>query len=334
MSISTVSRSFNHPEQVKAATRKKIDRAVRRLGYIRNRAAQTMHGIRSGTIGLVVPTIDNTIFAEMIQSFSSAVGAEGFTLLIASHGYDLEREYAALRKFLEHRVDGVALIGHDHSEETYQLLDRQAIPALSIWNYDPASRLSCVGADNCAAGRLAAEHLMTLGHRRIGLIFPPVSDNDRARDRSDGARAALAAAGIRVPAAWELESPYSLAEAKNAVQALLTCSECPSALLCGNDVLAMGAIYAAQHLSVPVPGALSVIGIGDFCGSREMEPPLSTVRLPAQRIGLQAGQELARSIVQPGGDAVRTNCGIELVARATCARSGGGSVSPRDPGAT
>ena len=143
VSISTVSRSFNHPDLVKPATRKKIDAAVRRLGYIRNRAAQTMHGIRSATIGLVVPTIDHAIFAEVIQTFSDAVEAEGFTILLASHGYDLEREYAVLRKFLEHRVDGVALIGHDHSEETYQLLERQSIPALSVWSYDAASRISC-----------------------------------------------------------------------------------------------------------------------------------------------------------------------------------------------
>ena len=170
VSISTVSRSFNHPDLVKPATRKKIDTAVRRLGYIRNRAAQTMHGIRSGTIGLVVPTIDHTIFAEVIQAFSDAVDARGFTILVASHGYDLEREYAVLRKFLEHRVDGVALIGLDHSDETFALIERQNIPAISIWNYEETSRLPCVGADNRAAGQMAGRHLVALGHRRIGLV--------------------------------------------------------------------------------------------------------------------------------------------------------------------
>jgi len=98
VSISTVSRSFNHPELVKAGTRKKIDAAVRKLGYIRNRAAQTIHGIRSGTVGLIVPTVDHTIFAELIQSFSDQIEAQGFTILLASHGYDLEREYALVRK--------------------------------------------------------------------------------------------------------------------------------------------------------------------------------------------------------------------------------------------
>ena len=111
VSISTVSRCFNHPDLVKASTRARVEDAVRRLGYIRNRAAQAMHGRRSGVIGLIAPTVDHTIFAELIQAFSEAVDAAGFTLLIATHGYDLDREYAVLRKLLEHRVDGVALIG-------------------------------------------------------------------------------------------------------------------------------------------------------------------------------------------------------------------------------
>lgn len=126
--ISAVSRSFNHPELVKPATRKKIEKAVRRLGYIRNRAAQTMHGICSGTIGLAVPTIDNAIFGEVVQAFSDSVDAHGFTILVATHCYGLEREYMVLRKFLEHRVDGVALIGVDHSAETYRLIESQDIP--------------------------------------------------------------------------------------------------------------------------------------------------------------------------------------------------------------
>ena len=128
VSPSTVSRTFNHPDLVNPATRKKIDRAVRRLGYIRNRAAQAMHGKRSGTVGLVVPTIDHAIFAELVQSLSETLEAAGFTILMTSHGYDLEREYAVVRKLLEHRVDGVALIGLEHSDETYHLLEQQKLP--------------------------------------------------------------------------------------------------------------------------------------------------------------------------------------------------------------
>ena len=98
VSISTVSRSYNHPNLVKPSTRKKIEKATQKTGYIRNRAAQIMHGRRSSTIGLVVPTINNAIFAEVIQSFSESLDNYGFTMLIASHGFNLKREYKMVKK--------------------------------------------------------------------------------------------------------------------------------------------------------------------------------------------------------------------------------------------
>lgn len=230
VSPSTVSRSFNHPDLVNLATRKKIDRAVRKLGYIRNRAAQAMHGKRSATIGLIVPTIDHAIFAEVIQAFSSAVEAEGFTILIASHGYDLEAEYAVLRKLLEHRVDGVALIGLDHNSETFQLLEQQGVPAIAIWNYSENAPIACIGANNLKAGAMAAEHLLELGHREIGAIFPPTQGNDRAGDRLKGALHALDKKGVSVPGRWQSEAPYSLQQAKAAAFDMLECS--PRRRLC------------------------------------------------------------------------------------------------------
>ena len=312
VSISTVSRSFNHPEKVRPETRKRIDRAVRKLGYIRHRAAQTMHGIRSGTIGLIVPTMDHAIFSELMEAFGASVEPHGFSMLVASHGYDLEKEYAIARKFLEHRVDGVALIGQEHSEETYQLLAQNSTPAISIWNYDAASRLPCVGADNARAGAMAAQHLIATGHQQIGLLFPPLGGNDRARGRFDGARSALLGAGLDIPRDWILQIRYSLSAAKRDVTALLRAKNRPTALLCGNDVLAVGAIYAAQSLGMRVPRDLSVIGIGDFKGSEDMHPALTTIRLPAQRIGRQAGDQLAQAIITKSDRLDRTNCEISL----------------------
>ncbi|WP_299413581.1 LacI family DNA-binding transcriptional regulator [uncultured Sulfitobacter sp.] len=318
VSISTVSRSFNHPEKLKPETRKRIDRAVRKLGYIRNRAAQTMHGIRSGTIGLIVPTMDHAIFSELMEAFARSVEPHGFSMLVASHGYDLEKEYAVARKFLEHRVDGVALIGQDHSEETYQLLSQNQTPAISIWNYDKNSRLPCVGADNLSAGKLAASHLVEHGHRDIAMIFAPRTGNDRAKGRMDGARQTLQAAGISVPQEWILQSPYSLSAAKRDVMALLQSTRRPTALLCGNDVLALGAIYAAQTTGLSVPDDISVIGIGDFKGSAEMYPALTTIRLPAQRIGRIAGEQLSDAIINAPSEMRRINCDIALRVRDSC----------------
>lgn len=318
VSISTVSRSYNHPDLVKPATRRRIEKAIETLGYIRNRAAQTMHGRRTATIGLIVPTINHTIFSEVIQSFSESVEEQGFTILITSHRFDLKREYSVLRKLLEHRVDGVALTGLSHTEETFQLLAQQDIPSIAIWNYDAGSRLACVGAENREAGRRAATHLTELGHRDIALVFPPMEGNDRASDRWKGARAVLSRAGCGPQDAWELTSQYSISKAKDVCMDLLRKTPRPTAILSGNDVIAQGAIYAAMACGLRVPNDLSIIGIGDFPGSGELEPALTTIRIPARRIGSEAGRQLVTSILHKGDQLPkRTRFDVELMDRGT-----------------
>jgi len=317
VSPSTVSRSFNHPELVRASTRARIDAAVRRLGYIRNRAAQTIHGIRSGTIGLIVPTVDHAIFAELIQSFSESVEEFGFTILLASHGYSLDREYHLIRKMLEHRVDGMALIGVEHSEDSFALLTQQEIPAILLWNHAEGTEVTCVGSDNFRAGQLIGAHIVALGHREIAAVFPPVAENDRAAHRFEGVCAALAAGGCRIGETWHLETRYSVAAAKEAVAELLTRSHRPTAIICGNDVLAWGAMHALARGGVRVPEDVTVTGIGDFSGSREFEPPLTTVRIPARQIGKRAARSIATAIVSPDEATGSVLIPPELMVRAT-----------------
>ncbi|NVO56614.1 LacI family DNA-binding transcriptional regulator [Rhodobacteraceae bacterium B1Z28] len=317
VSPSTVSRTFNHPELVNPATRKKIRRAVQRLGYIRNRAAQTMHGKRSGTIGLVVPTINHAIFAEVIQAFSDSIDKAGFSLLLASHGYNLDREYAMVRKLLEHRVDGVALVGLEHSNATRRLIEQQKIPAMAIWNYAEDSELPCVGADNYLAGRQAAAHLLALGHKDIGLIFPDTQGNDRARHRLLAAVDHLNSHGISIPENRKSEAPYSVSQAKQAALRLFADRPRPTALLCGNDVIAQGALYAAQKLGMSVPMDISIIGIGDFKGSADIEPGLTTIRIPAEKIGTLAGKKFTDYVTSSNPTPFKICCELECVARGT-----------------
>ena len=288
VSPSTVSRSFNHPQLVKGPTRKRIDKAVRKLGYIRNRAAQTIHGIRSGTIGLIVPTVDHTIFGELIQSFSQGVDAFGFTILLASHGYDLEREYELTRKMLEHRVDGIALIGLDHSNDTHELLAQQQTPSIFLWNHSHDSDLLCVGSDNYQAGYLIGKHIADLGHRDIAGIFPPLIGNDRASERFRGVCDALAEHNIAIEDELLVRTPYSVGAAKIATCKLLGGENKPTAIICGNDVLAWGVLHALTQLKYKAPDDISVTGIGDFAGSSDFEPSLTTVRIPAGAIGAKA----------------------------------------------
>ncbi|MGB0927707.1 MAG: LacI family DNA-binding transcriptional regulator [Pikeienuella sp.] len=316
VSAATVSRAFNHPELLRPDTRERIMRAVEATGYIRNRAAQAIHGRRSGTIGLIVPTIDNSIFSNLIQSFSESLQAQGFTLLIATHGYDLPSEYALLRNFLEHRVDGVALVGLAHEDRTYDLLASRGTSVVTMWNYSETSRISCVGADNYHVGRLAAEHVLALGHRRIALMFPPVTGNDRAEERLRGVTDTLAMANATPPAHWRPEVKYGIKISREQGIHLLAGADMPTAIIAGNDIVARGAASAASHLGLRIPDDISIMGIGDFSGSAEWSPPLSTVQIDAHDVGAEGAATLMETINgDPASPIVRVLTDARVVPR-------------------
>ena len=316
VSPATVSRAFNHPDIVKPATRRRIQQAVEETGYIRNRAAQAIHGRRSGTVGLIVPTLDNAIFSNLIQSFSETLNSFGLTMLVATHGYDLHEEHKLLRSLLEHRIEGIGLIGLDHEESTYNLLERRNTPAVAMWNYRDDSRISCVGSDNYLAGQLAARHIVGSGHTKIGTAFPPIDGNDRAASRLRGVMDVLEEAGINVPECWRLQSQYSISKAKAACLDLFDSGDLPSVLIAGNDVIAQGAVFAAAQAGLDVPGDLSVTGIGDFAGSGEIVPSLTTVKVQSDEIGERAAHLLHDLISEPGERGiVRENIDLKFIMR-------------------
>ena len=284
VSPATVSRFYNSPEIVGAATRKRIEKAAIDLGYIRDRMAGTLHNRFSGTIGVVVPTIDNAIFSELIQAFAARLREHDRTMLIAAHGYDLSLETAIVRSLLERRIDGVALIGFEHETAPLEMLAVRNVPVLVMWNYRSDSPLPCIGSDNFDAARQAAVHLVENGHEDIALLFPPTQQNDRAFDRLSGALAGLERKIEDIPSNRFVETLYDVGAAKRSVVELLQTTR-PTALICGNDIIAQGAIYACQLLGLKISQDISIIGIGDFGGSAHVEPALTTVRLPAKRIG-------------------------------------------------
>ena len=291
VSPATVSRFFNSPEVVRSPTRKRIEDAASDLGYIRDRMAGAMHNRFSGTFGLIVPTIDNAIFAELIEAFSTRLQERDRTMLIAAHGYDLTLETAIVRSLLERRIDGIALVGFDHNSVALNMLEQRDVPVISIWNYQKDATLPCIGADNIHAGHLIADHIAALGHQDIALVFPEVTNNDRARDRLTSVRQTLESHSIHVTEARILSCSYDVGEAKKLGLTMLNRNP-PSAVICGNDVIALGMVYAANCLGIDVPGDVSIAGIGDFRGSEHLEPGLTTVRMPAKRIGLAAADTL------------------------------------------
>ena len=195
------------------------------------------------------------------------------------------------------------------------MLAARRVPVLAAWNYRKDSPIPCIGADNFQVGFEAAQYLRKMGHRDVALVFPPTKANDRAEDRLNGVLHAL---NMELPELQNnrfFETRYDIGEAKQAIIKLLS-DDRPTAIICGNDVIAQGAVYACQSLGIKIPDDVSIIGIGDFRGSSQMEPGLTTVRMPAQRIAEQAADLLCGGLsVTSIKGTTRIKIASELVVR-------------------
>lgn len=302
-STATVSRYFSNPEMVHADTGRRIDDAAHALNYIRNRSAAVTRGQKTGTIGMVVPTFESSIFAELIEHLTTHLSSVGQTVLIASNHYDLDREVQAVKTFAEHGVDGVILIGGNHDPAISTLLKARGIQLLCVWNLPqapaPTPDIDMIGIDNIELGQAAAQHIIDLGHQDIACIFGASSGNDRAENRQKGILSALDAQGLTPPPEWQCQTSYDLRMARVIATNLLSQDHHPSAIICGNDIIAFATIWAAQQLGLSVPDDLSVMGIGDFKGAADMNPPLSTIRIPARFIGQMAARRIMDVINNP-----------------------------------
>ena len=291
VSIATVSRFFNEPGKVREKTRNKIGMVVEQLGYVPH-AARTLDPQSSGSVGLIVPTIDSAIFSEMIQEFSTTLFKHARTTLIAAHGYDLKQEAILVESLIGQHIDALAIVGIDHSAETLKQLDGAGIPIVVTWSFRKDLPWPCVGVDNAEAGWRAMEHLLSLGHRDILLLLTDTQANDRTSDRQKGALAALSSWSVTVTDCRQVVCPYDIQRSKDLTINALSRQPRPTAVFAINDVIAQGALFAAGALGLSIPDDLSIVGIGDFRGSSAMEPGITTLRIPARRIGSGAAEVL------------------------------------------
>lgn len=296
VSVATVSRVFNRPGLVTAALRARVHDAAERLGYLADGAARALASGRSRAIGAIVPTLDNPVFAICIDALQQRLDAHGFVLLVASAGYDAARETREVRLLLERGIDGLMLVGAEHPPAVWSLLARRAprVPAVVTWTSSADDvPVPCIGFDNAAAARRIVDHLLELGHRRIAMVAGPTAGNDRAAARVAGVREALAAAGLALAPPYLSARPYTVPDGHAAAVALLSLPEPPSAIVCGNDHLALGVLAGARALGLVVPRDLSITGFDDLDFAAYAEPPLTTVRVPAAEMGQRAAEYLA-----------------------------------------
>jgi len=315
VSTATVSRALRFPEVVRPATRARIERAVARLNYVSHGVARALSTRRTDSVGAVIPTLDNAIYAVSTHSLQKALEQAGYTLLLACHEFDLDAEARMARAFVERGVDALVLVGTAHHPATRALLGSLSIPYVLTWSLDRSAAHPSVGFDNRAAGRTIAEYLLGLGHRRIAMISGVTDGNDRARDRVAGVRAALKRANLALECL--VQAPYTLQAGREALARVVASGQ-PTAVVCGNDILGIGAIQQAQALGIAVPGDLSITGFDDMEMATVVSPALTTVRFPIAETGLQAAKYL---VARLRGDAPPTclELPLELVARASTA---------------
>lgn len=290
VSTATVSRCLSHPEKVRPALRSKVEAVIARLGYTPHGAARALASSRTNTIGAVIPTLSNAIFAAVIQTLQEALAAEGRTLLLAASDYDRKREAQQIGNLVVRGIDGLMLTGEEREPGVYDLLQRRSIRKVCTYVHHPASPHSTIGFDNAAAMVRLVTFLHDLGHRRMAMIAGLSQDNDRATERIEGVRRALAARDLAALAV--LERRYSVNEGRQALRTLMERAERPTAVLCGNDVLALGVLLEAQHLGIRVPEQLSITGFDDLWLAREIMPGLTTIHAPLHDMGRLAADYL------------------------------------------
>ncbi|MBJ58048.1 MAG: LacI family transcriptional regulator, partial [Rickettsiales bacterium] len=246
VSTATVSRCLNNPESVKSDTKKRVLSAVKSLEYSPNFGAKVLAAKKTNLIGAIIPTMENAIFANGIQAFQETLSAAGYTLLVSSSSYQRDLEEEQIYALVSQGADALLLIGEGRDPDIYAYLKQRQIPYVIAWNYRKTTQHTFIGFDNVCAAEMAAEEVIRRRHKNICIIAGKTAENDRARDRKIGFIKSLENHKIAVSNSQIIEASYVFEEAGDAFEALINEHPATTAILCGNDVLAVGALLRAQ----------------------------------------------------------------------------------------
>ncbi len=324
VSAGTVSRVLSRPEMISEATRTRVLAAADRLGYVANGAARALAMRKTHTVGALVPRFGTSSFPTLVQALESALAVEGYTLLLSAPDHARAQDPALIRALLGRGVDAVALLGADQPAAVFDLLRAHRLPYVLMWAQD-SEQGPCIGFDEQAAAALVVDHLADLGHRQIGFIGGRTVDNERARRRFRGVLQAVARRGLTLHPDALLETDYGFREGFEAMQGLLQRRLPVTAVVCGNDYLAAGALSALAAARVAVPRRMSVASFNDNDFAPYLHPPLTTVRVPIRAMGAESARHL---IAQLAGErpVAPPLLPVELVVRGSTARVQAGAA--------
>lgn len=312
VSTATISRAINDPDKVAKPTRDRIETAITALGYTPHFGASALASHRTRTVGAIIPTMANAMFASGLQAFEEALSEAGVTLLVATTGYDPEQELRQIRTLMARGADGLLLIGTARPQATRDFLAQRQVPHVIGWAVSAAPDQVCAGFDNAVAGSAMAQAVLDAGHRRIAAITGHLAGNDRASDRLSGIRDTIAAAGAILTGVRE--AMFRIEHGGDAFAALMAVSKPPTAVICGNDVFAAGAVVRAAAMGLAVPDDVSITGFDDIGLALVTSPPLTTMRVPQIEMG-QAAARLLLARLAGAVDQASVTLPVTLVRR-------------------
>jgi LacI family transcriptional regulator, gluconate utilization system Gnt-I transcriptional repressor len=289
----TVSRCLRDPVTVSEALRDRIFAAAEQVGYIPNRAPDLLSRATSHSIGVLVPSLTNQVFADVLVGIEAVTEPAGYHLMLSHYGYSRELEERSLASLLSYNVDGVILSDSHHTTRSSRMLETAGIPTVEIMDSLTPPLHQAVGYDNVAAAREMIETMIRRGRRRI--LYLAVRLDERTRQREQGYRQAMEAHGL-VPLTLQRtqRSSYSVGAALMA-EILAEHPEC-DAIFCTNDDVAVGAYFACLRRGVAVPERIAIAGFHGHDVGQVMAPRLASVITPREAIGQRAARELLSRI--------------------------------------
>lgn len=300
VSVATVSHVLNDTRFVSEATRVRVQEAIETLRYVPSALARSLKSNRTHTVGMMIPNSSNPYFAEIIRGIEDTFYEAGFNVILCNSDDDPIKQSRYVRLLSEKQVDGLIVLSSGNDGDLLDTLRAARMPQVVVDREIDDLAADLVEVNHEAGGYLATQHLLQLGHRRIGCIAGPQGLSS-ARERVLGYRRALREAGLAPDEALLHEADFTAAGGHAALVALLNdaTAPVPSAVFACNDLMAIGAIGAAASRGLRIPQDLSIMGFDDIALAAHSNPPLSSVVQPKHQTGQLAAQLLLQRIADP-----------------------------------
>jgi LacI family transcriptional regulator len=317
VSIATVSRTLNHVPTVDPTLAERVWKSVAELNYLPNTQARALVSGKSKLLGLIVSEITNPFFPELIQEFERFAVERGYEILIGSTSNDSKKMELCVRRMLERKVDGVAIMTFGFEEMVLDRFATDEVPFITVdipFKQPLSSVLTVDYREGISEG---VQHLVALGHRHVGFISGPLHLHS-SKARKSAFLDCMRAAGLAANTAWIIEGDHTLDSGRDAMQKLLALDKWPTAIMCSNDMTAIGVQHALFEANLKVPGNFSLIGFDNIHLSEYTIPPLTTVQMSCKDLAQKAVRSLL-SHLQPDKAKVETEATIttRLVIRQT-----------------